>query len=132
MIYFVGIPGLIPFYLCFYNIDLIFLEFDKEMFLIYSSVILSFLGAVYWGLYLNTKNKVAITFSVIPCIYAFFVLSYDLKFELTVWYLMFGYLVVLGFDFFFYFKEQIIKTDYFVLRLILTTGIMPAHLLSVI
>jgi len=132
MIYFIGIPGLIPFYLCFYNIDLIFLEFNKEMFVTYSSVILSFLGAVYWGLYLNSKNKVAIIFSVTPCVYAFFVLSYDLKFELTLWYLMLGYLIVLGFDFFFYFREKIIKTDYFILRLMLTTGIMPAHLFFVI
>ena len=132
MIYFIGIPGLIPFYLCFYNIDLIFLEFDKEMFVIYSSVILSFLGAVYWGLYLNTKNKVAIIFSVIPCVSAFFVLAYDLKFEATLWYLILGYVVVLGFDFFFYFREKIIKTDYFILRLMLTAGIMPAHLFFII
>ena len=129
MIYFIGIPGLIPFYLCFYNIDLIFLEFDKEMFVIYSSVILSFLGAVYWGLYLTSKNKVAIIFSVTPCIYVFFVLAYDLKFEFTLWYFMFGYLTVLGFDFYFYFREKIIKTDYFILRIILTTGIVPVHLL---
>lgn len=132
MIYFIGIPGLIPFYLCFYNIDLIFLEFDKEMFVIYSSVILSFLGAVYWGLYLTSKNKVAIMFSVTPCVYVFFVLAYDFKFEITLWYFMFGYLIVLGFDFFFYFKEKIIKTDYFILRLMLTAGIVPAHLLFAI
>ena len=129
MIYFIGVPGLIPFYLCFYNIDLIFLEFDKEMFVIYSSVILSFLGAVYWGLYLTSKNKVAIIFSVTPCIYVFFVLAYDLKFEFTLWYFMFGYLTVLGFDFYFYFREKIIKTNYFILRIILTTGIVPVHLL---
>ncbi|MDB9776344.1 DUF3429 domain-containing protein [Alphaproteobacteria bacterium] len=129
MIYFIGVPGLIPFYLCFYNIDLIFLEFDKEMFVIYSSVILSFLGAVYWGLYLTSKNKVAIIFSVTPCIYVFFVLAYDLKFESTLWYFMFGYLTVLGFDFYFYFREKIIKTNYFILRIILTTGIVPVHLL---
>ena len=35
-----------PFYLCFYNIDLIFLDFDKDMFVYYSAVIMSFLGAV--------------------------------------------------------------------------------------
>ncbi len=132
MIYFIGIPGLIPFYLCFYNIDLIFLEFDKEMFVIYSSVILSFLGAVYWGLYLSNKNKIAIVFSVTPCVYAFFVLAYDLEFSMTLWYLMFGYLVVLGFDFFFYFRERIVKTNYFILRLILTIGIVPPHLLFAI
>ncbi|MDC0861891.1 DUF3429 domain-containing protein [Alphaproteobacteria bacterium] len=132
MIYFIGVPGLIPFYLCFYNIDLIFLEFDKEMFVIYSSVILSFLGAVYWGLYLTSKNKVAIIFSVTPCIYVFFVLAYDLKFEFTLWYFMFGYLTVLGFDFYFYFREKIIKTNYFILRIILTTGIVPVHLLLAI
>ena len=132
MIYFVGIQGLIPFYLCFYNIDLIFLDFNKEMFVVYSSVILSFLGAVYWGLYLTSKNKVAIIFSVTTCVYAFFILAYDLKFELTLWYLLFGYLVVLGFDFFFYLREKIIKTDYFILRLMLTAGIMPAHLMYII
>ena len=132
MIYFIGVPGLIPFYLCFYNIDLIFLEFDKEVFVIYSSVILSFLGAVYWGLYLTSKNKVAIIFSVTPCIYVFFVLAYDLKFEFTLWYFMFGYLTVLGFDFYFYFREKIIKTNYFILRIILTTGIVPVHLLLAI
>ena len=53
MIYLIGIPGLIPFYLCFYNIDLIFLDFDKDMFVYYSAVIMSFLGAVYWGVYLQ-------------------------------------------------------------------------------
>lgn len=132
MIYFIGIPGLIPFYLCFYNIDLIFLDFNKEMFVVYSSVILSFLGAVYWGLYLTSKNKVAIIFSVTPCVYAFFILAHDLKFEQTLWYLVFGYLVVLGFDFFFYFREKIIKMDYFILRLMLTAGIMPAHLMYII
>ena len=46
MIYLIGIPGLIPFYLCFYNIDLIFLDFDKDMFVYYSAVIMSCLGAV--------------------------------------------------------------------------------------
>ena len=84
MIYLIGIPGLIPFYLCFYNIDLIFLEFDKQMFVHYSTVILSFLGAVYWGVYLQSKNVIAILFSVCPAIYAFFVLSFDLKFDETV------------------------------------------------
>ena len=132
MIYFIGIPGLIPFYLCFYNIDLIFLEFDEDMFVIYSSVILSFLGAVYWGVYLSTNNKVAIIFSVTPCVYAFFILAYDLNFSATLWYLIFGYLIVLGFDFFFYFREKIIKVDYFILRMMLTAGIMPVHLLYVV
>mgnify|MGYP003312344429 CR=1 FL=1 len=60
MIYLIGIPGLIPFYLCFYNIDLIFLDFDKDMFVYYSAVIMSFLGAVYWGVYLQSKNNIAI------------------------------------------------------------------------
>ena len=76
MIYLIGIPGLIPFYLCFYNIDLIFLDFDKNMFIHYSTVILSFLGAVYWGIYLQSKNNIAILFSVCPAIYAFLVLSF--------------------------------------------------------
>ena len=61
MIYLIGIPGLIPFYLCFYNIDLVFLDFDKNMFVHYSTVILSFLGAVYWGVYLHSKNNIEMT-----------------------------------------------------------------------
>ena len=80
MIYLIGIPGLIPFYLCFYNIDLIFLDFDKDMFVYYSAVIMSFLGAVYWGVYLQSKNNIAILFSFFPAVYAFLVLAFDLKF----------------------------------------------------
>ena len=132
MIYLIGIPGLIPFYLCFYNIDLIFLEFDKQMFVHYSTVILSFLGAVYWGVYLQSKNTIAILFSVCPAVYAFFVLSFDLKFDETVGLFVLGYFIVLCFDFFFYFKEKIIQTDYFILRLLLTAGIAPAHILYII
>ena len=118
MIYLIGIPGLIPFYLCFYNIDLIFLDFDKDMFVYYSAVIMSFLGAVYWGVYLQSKNNIAILFSVCPAVYAFLVLAFDLKFDETIGFFIAGYFVVLCFDFFFYFKEKIIRTDYFILRLI--------------
>ena len=81
MIYLIGIPGLIPFYLCFYNIDLIFLDFDKDMFVYYSSVIMSFLGAVYWGVYLQSKNNIAMWCSVCPAVYAFLVLAFNLKFD---------------------------------------------------
>ena len=73
MIYLIGVPGLIPFYLCFYNVDLIFLDFDKDMFVYYSAVIMSFLGAVYWGVYLKSKNNIAILFSVCPAVYAFII-----------------------------------------------------------
>ena len=66
---------------CPNKLYLIFLEFDKQMFVHYSTVILSFLGAVYWGVYLQSKNVIAILFSVCPAIYAFFVLSFDLKFD---------------------------------------------------
>ena len=111
MIFLIGIPGLIPFYLCFYNIDLIFLDFDKNMFIHYSTVILSFWGAVYWGIYLHSKNNSAILFSVCPAVYAFFVLSFDLKFDETVGLFIIGYFIVLCFDFFFYFREKIIQTD---------------------
>ena len=106
MIYLIGIPGLIPFYLCFYSIDLIFLDFNKQMFVYYSAVILSFLGAVYWGVFLHSKNVIAILFSVCPSVYAFFVLSFDLKFDETVGLFVLGYFIVLCFDFFFYFKEK--------------------------
>ena len=132
MIYLIGIPGLIPFYLCFYNIDLIFLDFDKDMFVYYSAVIMSFLGAVYWGVYLQSKNNIAILFSVCPAVYAFLVLAFDLKFDETIGLFIAGYFIVLCFDFFFYFKEKIIKIDYFILRLILTAGIAPAHILYIL
>ena len=132
MIYLIGIPGLIPFYLCFYNIDLIFLDFDKDMFVYYSAVIMSFLGAVYWGVYLQSNNNIAILFSVCPAVYAFLVLALDLKFDETIGFFIAGYFIVLCFDFFFYFKEKIIKTDYFILRLILTAGIAPAHILYIL
>jgi len=66
MIFIIGVPGLIPFYLCFYNIDLIFLDFDKKMFINYSTVILSFLGAVYWGVYLQSKNIYINLFHGVP------------------------------------------------------------------
>ena len=132
MIYLIGIPGLIPFYLCFYNIDLIFLDFDEDMFVYYSAVIMSFLGAVYWGVYLQTKNNISILFSVCPAVYAFLGLAFDLKFDETNGFFIAGYFIVLCFDFFFYFKEKIIKTDYFILRLILTAGIAPAHILYIL
>ena len=132
MIYLIGVPGLIPFYLCFYNIDLIFLDFDKEMFVYYSAVIMSFLGAVYWGVYLKSKNNIAILFSVCPAIYAILVLAFDLKFDETIGLFIVGYFIVLCFDFFFYFREKIIQTDYFILRLILTAGIAPVHILYIL
>ena len=132
MIYLIGVPGLIPFYLCFFNIDLIFLDFDKDMFVYYSAVIMSFLGAVYWGVYLKSKNNIAILFSVCPAVYAFLALAFDLKFDETIGLFIAGYFIVLCFDFFFYFKEKIIKTDYFILRLILTAGIAPAHILYIL
>ena len=43
-----------------------------------------------------------------------------------------GYFIGLCFDFFFYFKEKIIKTDYFILRLILTAGIAPENILYIL
>ena len=93
---------------------------------------MSFLGAVYWGVFLQSKNNIAILFSVCPAVYAFLVLSFDLKFDETISLFIFGYFLVLCFDFFFYFKEKIIQTDYFILRLLLTVGIAPAHILYII
>ena len=99
------------------------------MFVHYSTVILSFLGAVYRGVYLQSKNVIAILFSVCPAIYVFFVLSFDLNFDETVGLFVLGYFIVLCFDFFFYFREKIIQTDYFILRILLTGGIAPAHIM---
>jgi hypothetical protein len=93
---------------------------------------MSFLGAVDWGVYLQSKNNIAILFSVCPAVYAFLVLAFDLKFDETIGLFIAGYFIVLCFDFFFYFKEKIIKTDYFILRLILTAGIAPAHILYIL
>ena len=132
MIYLIGIPGLIPFYLCFYNIDLIFLDFDKDMFVYYSAVIMSFLGVRVLGCLSSIKNNIAILFSVCPAVYAFLVLAFDLKFDETIGFFIIGYFIVLCFDFFFYFREKIIQTDYFILRLMLTAGIAPAHILYII
>ena len=50
----------------------------------------------------------------------------------TIGFFIIGYFIVLCFDFFFYFKEKIIQTDYFILRLMLTAGIAPAHILYII
>ena len=132
MIYILGIPGLIPFYLSVYKIDLVFLKFDKDMFEIYSGLILTFLGAVYWGISLSNKNKFSLPYSIAPCLYVYFLMSADLDFDTNVLFLLGGYLAVLLIDFFFYYKEKLIKTDYFILRVILTAGVIPAHMMYLI
>ena len=58
--------------------------------------------------------------------------SSPVKFDETIGLFIAGYFIVLCFDFFFYFKEKIIKTDYFILRLILTAGIAPSHILYIL
>ena len=47
---------------------------------------MSFLGAVYWGVYLQSKNSIAILFSVCPAV-TFLVLAFDLKFDETIGFL---------------------------------------------
>ena len=66
---------------------------------------MSFLGAVYWGVYLQSKNNIAILFSVCPAV-CILVLAFDLKFDETIGLFIAGYFIVLCFDFFFISKKN--------------------------
>ena len=129
LIIFLSILGLLPFF--FGLIDLL-LNKDNLFFIInlpkyYGSVILTFLGAVYWGIILNDNRKNLITekvkiyiicWSIIPSLWSCLILIFDNN--ITIIILAICYIIVQFVDEFVikYFKFPI---WYLFLRRLLTT-----------
>ena len=74
-----GYLGLIPF---FFSIILIYFFSSRyndlfiNSFIYYLTIIISFIGATYWGLSMKEKKKIVVIFSVIPSILSWVILSF--------------------------------------------------------
>ncbi len=115
----IGIFGLAPYLLFTVNNFLVFYSFNYllNLVLIYSTLILSFMGAIYWGIGLNRlqnnvsakskENRIMFIISLIPFFFglAFFVVEHKIGILL----LIIGFIFCQTIDEYIYYKIVIMK-----------------------
>ena len=115
----IGILGLIPYLFFFINSFFNFYSFNyvSKLLLIYSTLILTFMGAVYWGIGLNKLqnnfikkskiNRLIFIFSIIPFFFglSFFVFEHKIGILL----LIIGFIFCQTIDEYIYYKIVIMK-----------------------
>jgi len=95
-----GYAGLIPFVICsamLWFVDQPLLEYMSDALLLYAAIILSFMGAIHWGLGIANADAPSarlLVISVIPPLIAWFAAFLPTPVQLSVLYLTFAALCV--------------------------------------
>ncbi len=98
----------------------------------YAALILTFVGAIWWGIALNAPQGLfglasrgfLFGWSLVPCLLAWFLLTLDRQLALLG--LAFLLVLQLVLDFIFLWRAQLIAPWFWRLRLVLTSGAVPA------
>lgn len=109
---------------------------SKEYLANYAALILTFVGAIWWGIALNAPQGLfglaarsfLFGWSLVPCLLAWFLLALNLPIALIGFACLLVVQLVL--DFIFLWRAQLIAQWFWRLRIVLTLGAVPALLLS--
>ncbi|MAZ79749.1 MAG: hypothetical protein CMD72_03285 [Gammaproteobacteria bacterium] len=119
------LSGLIPFIIAIYYLQTYDFEYGLAMFIHYSAIILSFIGAITWGRNVIEKSAKLFYLSVTPSIIAF--LAFFFSFPDNLFILATGYLIAWIIDFFLLIKYKEFLM-YLVMRTIITGSVIYLHI----
>ncbi len=117
--------GLIPFIVAIYYLQTYDFEYGLAMFIHYSAIILSFIGAITWGRNVIEKSAKLFYLSVTPSIIAFSAFFFSFPDNLFI--LATGYLIAWIIDFFLLIKYKEFLM-YLVMRTIITGSVIYLHI----
>ena len=119
------LSGLVPFIIAIYYLQTYDFEYGLAMFIHYSAIILSFIGAITWGRNVVEKSPKLFYLSVTPSIIAF--TAFFSSFPDNLFILASGYLIAWIIDFFLLIKNKEFLM-YLVMRTIITSSVIYLHL----
>ena len=119
------LAGLIPFICAIYYLQKYDFEYGIAIFVHYSAIILSFIGAINWGRNFLEKSPMLFCLSVAPSIIAFSAFFFSFPNNLLV--LAIGYFVAWVIDIFLLVKRREFII-YLVMRSVITTAVIYMHL----
>ena len=119
------LSGLIPFIVAIYYLQTYDFEYGLAMFVHYSAIILSFIGAINWGRNSVEKNVKLFYLSVAPSIIAFSAIFLSFPNNLSL--LAFGYFMAWVIDFLLLFKNKEFLM-YLLIRTVVTFSVIYLHM----
>ena len=117
--------GLIPFVSAIYYLQTYDFERGLSIFIHYSAIILSFIGAINWGRNVNEKSAKIFYLSVTPSIIAFSALFFSFPDNLNV--LALGYFIAWIIDCFLLIKHKEFLM-YLIMRTVITISVIYLHI----
>jgi hypothetical protein len=117
--------GLIPFVSAIYYLQTYDFERGLSIFIHYSAIILSFIGAIIWGSNSSDKSPRLFYLSVTPSVFAFSAIFFDFPDILYV--LALGYFIAWLIDVFLMIKNKEFF-GYLAMRSIITSSVIYLHL----
>ena len=119
------LSGLIPFIVAIYYLQTYDFEYGLAMFVHYSAIILSFIGAISWGRNQVEKSAKLFYLSVTPSIIAFSAFFFSFPDNLFI--LAVGYFIAWTIDFFLLVKNKEFFM-YLIMRSIITSSVIYLHI----
>ena len=119
------LSGLIPFIVAIYYLQTYDFEYGLAMFIHYSAIILSFIGAIIWGRNDVVKSAKLFYLSVTPSTIAFLAFFFSFPDNLLI--LATGYFIAWIIDFLLLIKNKEFFM-YLIMRTIITTSVIYLHI----
>lgn len=117
--------GLVPFIAAIFYLQTYDFEYGLAIFVHYSAIILSFIGAINWGRNVNEKSAKIFYLSVTPSIIAFSALFFSFPDNLNV--LALGYFIAWIIDCFLLIKHKEFLM-YLIMRTVITISVIYLHI----
>tara|TARA_B100000242_G_scaffold82403_1_gene54773 strand:- start:92 stop:508 length:417 start_codon:yes stop_codon:yes gene_type:complete len=117
--------GLLPFIFAIYYLEKYDFEIGLSVFIHYSAIILSFIGAINWGRNVEEKNPKIFILSVVPSVIAFGAMFADFPYQLQI--LTVGFLIAWIIDLSLMFKDKRYYV-YLAMRTFITGSVMYLHM----
>ena len=117
--------GIVPFILSIYYLQTYDFEIGLAIFIHYSAIILSFIGAINWGRNDTEKSAKLFYLSVLPSVIAYVAIFYDFPNNIII--LSIGYFVAWFIDIALLIKKKEFY-GYLLMRTIITTLVIYLHI----
>ena len=119
------LSGLIPFVFAIYYLETYNPEVGLAIFVHYSAIILSFIGAINWGRNITEKNPNVFIMSVTPSVIAFGAMFANFPYQLQI--LTVGFLVAWMIDIGLMYRDKSLYV-YLAMRTLITATVMYMHI----
>ena len=119
------LSGLIPFVFAIYYLETYDPEVGLAIFVHYSAIILSFIGAINWGRNITEKNPNVFIMSVTPSVIAFGAMFANFPYQLQI--LTVGFLIAWMIDIGLMYRDKSLYV-YLAMRTLITATVMYMHI----